>query len=674
MRFPRLSIRLKLTIGSLLPLFVAILFCSLAGIFIINTRINVLAQEKVRTDLNSAHEVYSNEINHIRDVIRFSTSMPHAADAVTANNREVIAPLLSAMMKNEQLDILTMVDRNGRVLFRAANPHVYGDLLGGDPLVARPLHGEVVAGSQVFPPERLQREGSNLAARAIIDVIATERAQPGLKKNEPSGMVMVASAPVRNGQGSVVGALYGGVLLNRNNTVVDRIKKIVFEGVQFKGKDVGTATIFLDDTRISTNVQTLEGNRAIGTRLSAEVYNRVNLNKEKWVDRAFVVNDWYFTAYEPIIDLSGSVIGSLYVGMLEQPHTALKKKVGLLFAGVLLAGSLFGLAVSGYIGNLLSRPIRELKGLVQRFSAGERDVRIEPYSGDEIGELAEEFNAMTAVLREREHAIIQLNRNLEAKVQERTAELEEKNQLLLKTQGELVKAEKLAAVGELAAGVAHEINNPMAIIRGNAEVLMFDLKPGHPNREEAEIIAHQVARVESIVGNLLSFARHRRKALKPVALDHVLEDILRQVKHHVPLDGIEVRREYGMGNVAVEGDENQLGQVFTNLIVNAVQSMTQGGVLTIRTIADSGAPVCRVEIEDSGDGIPPEQVNDIFTPFFTTRENGTGLGLSVSYGIIRNHGGGIAVRSEPGAGSTFTVTLPLRQQGVSEDDVEQGEA
>jgi two-component system NtrC family sensor kinase len=671
MPFPRLSIRKKLTIGSLLPLFVAILFCSMVGMYIINTRINVLAQEKVRTDLNSAHEVYSNEINHIRDVIRFSTSMPHAAEAVTTSNREVIAPLLSAMMTNEQLDVLAIVDNNGRVLFRAGNPHAFGDLLDKDPLVAKALNGEVVSGSQLFSPDRLLREGSNLANQAVIDVIPTERAKPGIKKSEPSGMVMVASAPVRNSQGYVVGALYGGVLLNRNNTVVDRIKKIVFEGVQFKGKDVGTATIFLDDTRISTNVQTLEGNRAIGTRLSAEVYNRVNLNKEKWVDRAFVVNDWYFTAYEPIFDLTGSVIGSLYVGMLEQPHTALKKKVGLLFAGVLLAGSLFGIAVSGYIGNLLSRPIRELKSLVQRFSAGERDLRIEPSSGDEIGELAEEFNTMTAVLRQREDAITQLNRDLEVKVRERTVELEEKNRLLIKTQGELVKAEKLAAVGELAAGVAHEINNPMAIIRGNAEVLMFDLKPDHPNREEAEIIAHQVARVESIVGNLLSFARHQRKALKPVALDQVLDDILRQVKHHVPLEGIEVRREYDMGNVAVEGDENQLGQVFTNLIVNAVQSMKQGGVLTIRTVIDN--EVCRTEIEDTGDGIPPEQVNDIFTPFFTTRESGTGLGLSVSYGIIRNHGGGIAVRSEPGVGSLFTVTFPLRQPEASVDDVEQGE-
>lgn len=658
----RFSIRLKLTVGSLLPLFVAILFCSMTGIYIINSRINVMAQEKVRTDLNSAREVYTNEIGHIRDLVRFSVSMPHAADAVITGNREVIAPLLSGMKGKEQLDFLTIADSRGRVLFRAGNPHVFGDRLDQDPLVKRALHGEIVAGSQVFSPERLQLEGSDLAQRAAIDVIPTERAKPGVKKREPAGMVMVAAAPVRNRQGGVVGALYGGMLLNRNNRVVDRIKQIVFEGVQYRGKDVGTATIFLDDTRISTNVQTKGGERAIGTRLSAEVYNRVIVNREKWVDRAFVVNGWYFTAYEPIHDPSGAVIGSLYVGMLEQPHTALKKKVGLLFAGVLLAGSLFGLLVSGYIGRLLSRPILELKGLVQRFSAGERDLRIERSSGDEIGELAEEFNTMTAALRQREYAIIQLNKSLEAKVQERTAELQAKNILLVKTQEELVRAEKLAAVGELAAGVAHEINNPMAIIRGNAELLLMELPPDHPSREEAEIISRQVSRVKGIVGQLLSFARQQPKNLKRFAIHPVLEEILLQVKHHVSLEGVKVQWEPTVAEIVLEGDADQLRQVFTNLIINAIQAMEEGGVLTVRTSLGTGSDTCLIEIGDSGDGIPPEQMKHIFTPFFTTKQSGTGLGLSVSYGIIKDHGGTIAVRSELHHGAVFIVTLPLARQ------------
>jgi two-component system NtrC family sensor kinase len=243
-------------------------------------------------------------------------------------------------------------------------------------------------------------------------------------------------------------------------------------------------------------------------------------------------------------------------------------------------------------------------------------------------------------------------------VQERTAELEAKNQLLLQTLQELVRVEKLAAVGELAAGVAHEINNPMAIIRGNAEVLLMELAPDHPSREEAEVIAQEVGRVERIVGNLLTFARRQRKAVKRVSVDRVLEEILRQVGHQVPLDGIELRRELALGATEIEGDENQLRQVFTNLIVNAVQSMEKGGILTVTSSWDGEAGVCRVEVADTGEGIPQEQIKDIFTPFFTTKQSGTGLGLSVSYGIVENHGGTIAVTSAPGQGSSFLVTLP----------------
>lgn len=634
----------------------------MVGIYLIDTRINVLAQEKVRTDLNSAREVYSNVVAHIRDVIRLSTNMPQAAETVIANDQAKIASLLSSMKKIEQLDFLTMVDKRGRVLFRAGNPRAYCDQFESDALIHKALQGEVIAGSLVFSAERLQREGENLARQAAISVIPTKRAKAEVKKTEQDGMVMVAAAPISDRNGKVVGALYGGILLNKNNAVVDRIKKIVFEDVTFDGKDVGSATIFLGGTRISTNVQNLDGTRAIGTRLSEEVYNRVIVRKEKWADRAFVVTDWYFSAYEPIFDVSGAIIGSLYVGMLEQPHIALKKKVSLLFGGVLLVGSLGGLLVSGYIGNLLSHPIRELTELVQRFSAGERDLRIETSSRDEIGELAEEFNAMTVALRQREYAIMQLNRDLEATVQSRTAELETKNILLLKTQSELVRAEKLAAVGELAAGVAHEINNPMAIIRGNSEILLMDLGPEHPCREEAEVISRQVGRVESIVGNLLSFARQQRKRIKYVALDRILDEILSQVNHHVPMVGIEVRREYGLGTTEVEGDENQLRQVFTNLIVNAVQAMVPIGILTVRTDVDISDETCRVEIGDTGNGIPPELLKDIFTPFFTTRESGTGLGLSVSYGIVVDHGGMITVRSESGVGSHFVVTLPLKHK------------
>jgi two-component system NtrC family sensor kinase len=475
--------------------------------------------------------------------------------------------------------------------------------------------------------------------------------------------LLVAAAPVRDGKGAVVGALYGGVLLNGNNTLVDKIKRVVYEEVRFQGEDVGTATIFLDDVRITTNVLAKNGDRAIGTRLSAEVYDRVIMSGEKWVDRAFVVKDWYFSAYEPISDLSGRVIGSLYVGLLEKPYGAIRSEVYLLFGGVLLVGTLIGLAVSGFIGSHFSRPIRELQSYVQRFSAGERQLRIEVTTGDEIGDLGAEFNDMTRTLAGHEEEIRTLNRELEEKVRERTAELEEKNQLLLKTREELVRVEKLAAVGELAAGVAHEINNPMAIIRGNAELLQMAIGRENPCREEVDTISRQVGRVERIVAGLLRFARQERQHTGQVALAPLLEEILGQIGHQAPLGGIVITRKYEPALSGIAGDADQLRQVFTNLILNAVQAMPGGGELTIATCRGETPDSCRITIGDTGCGIPPEHLEQVFNPFFTTRSAGTGLGLSVSYGIVRDHGGRIDVQSELGHGATFTVTLPRGEPG-----------
>jgi two-component system NtrC family sensor kinase len=238
----------------------------------------------------------------------------------------------------------------------------------------------------------------------------------------------------------------------------------------------------------------------------------------------------------------------------------------------------------------------------------------------------------------------------------------------VKAREELVQAEKLAAIGELAAGVAHEINNPMAIIRGNAEILQMAVPQEAPIREEVDIIAGQVSRVDRIVANLLKFARRERKQLALTDLNQMLDEIVRQVKHQAPLVGIAVNRQLDPDLPRIEADPHQLRQVFTNLILNAIQAMPDGGSLTLVTQADKEAGSCEVVVADTGVGIPQQNLEQIFNPFFTTRANGTGLGLSVSYGIVRDHGGKISVESEPGKGTVFRVTLSLVQQksGCSE--------
>jgi signal transduction histidine kinase len=278
-------------------------------------------------------------------------------------------------------------------------------------------------------------------------------------------------------------------------------------------------------------------------------------------------------------------------------------------------------------------------------------------STDEVGDLANAFNQMTRALSRQEAEIGLLHRGLELKVQERTAELSDKNRLLLQTQADLARAEKLADLGVVAAGVAHEINTPLAIIRGNTEVLEMCLPPEHPNREEVEIISQQTERMAKIVGNLLVFARQKSLDRRQVSVHELLDDILSQIGHQAAMGKVAVLRRYAPDLASIKGDADQLRQVFSNLILNAAQAMPEGGTLTLETSSLGPGAGCRIEVADTGRGILPEHLEKIFAPFYTTKDNGSGLGLSVSYGIVKDHGGDIQVESSP-AGTRFRIVIP----------------
>jgi len=305
-----------------------------------------------------------------------------------------------------------------------------------------------------------------------------------------------------------------------------------------------------------------------------------------------------------------------------------------------------------------------LEKMAHRVALGERDLQMEVRATDEVGDLANAFNQMTRALTRQEAEIGLLNRGLELKVQERTAELSDKNRLLLQTQADLARAEKLADLGIVAAGVAHEINTPLAIIRGNTEVLEMCLPPEHANREEVEIISQQTERMAKIVGNLLVFARQKSLDRRQVMIHEVLDDILSQIGHQAAMSKVTVVRNYAPDLTSFGGDADQLRQVFSNLILNATQAMPRGGTLTLTTRPLHPGAGCVIEISDTGGGILPEHLEKIFTPFFTTKDNGSGLGLSVSYGIVKDHGGDLQVESSP-AGTRFTIVIPEEKKLVA---------
>ena len=648
----RISIRRKLLFATLTPLCVAILLSWFIGATLITDRVFRQAQQKVLGDLNSARKVYLDEIDHLTGIVRVAALNSEMAASLQSGRVGTLAKITRQLMKSEQLSFLNVLDGQGVVRYRAANPRQKGDLLAADPLVARALDGALWGGSQVYTMEQLSRDNPALAGAVAVAIKPTPRSRPVAGTIQDRGLMLVAVSPLRAEDGRVIGVLQAGLMLNGDERVVDTITRIVYD------REVkGAATVFLGDVRIATSVRDASGNRATGTLMSAEVAGDVLEAGQRWSDRAFVLSDWFLSAYEPIRDPEDKVIGALYVGMPEKPLLQMRTSLNLIFAAVLLFVTVIGITLSTWISSRLARPVRALAEGARRSAAGEHIAPIAVDTNDEINLLAEEFNTMN-------REVNSLKNTLEQKVVERTHQLEESNQQLLAAQKDLAKAERLAGLGLLSAGVAHEINNPLAVIRGNAELLQDTLGPDAEGQEEAEEIIQETARIERIVSNLRVFSRSGLKRITRFSLGGLLDEILDQIGHQIPLEPYRIVRSFWGRDVEIDGDQDQLRQVFTNLIVNGLQAMPEGGELVVNVEQDQTAGRVQVSVRDHGYGIREEDMDKLFTPFFSTKPRGTGLGLAVSYGIVSDHGGEIRVESREGAGALFTVLLPLRQEAV----------
>ncbi len=315
--------------------------------------------------------------------------------------------------------------------------------------------------------------------------------------------------------------------------------------------------------------------------------------------------------------------------------------------------------------SLVIHPVHDLLLHAHKVSNMELDSRLQLKSNDEIGELSEAFNDMTLKLKQTRDEYQELTETLEAKVIERTEQI-------ANVSDQLVRSEKLASLGQLVAGIAHEINNPLAGILMFANMFANDKQLNAMQREDALTIVHETNRCADIVKRLLDFSRTSIPDKRLRSLSEIMESTLALVSHHASVNDVEIVRHYGVNLPEIEVDPTQMEQVFINLLVNACHAMPLGGRMTIIMSADLRRDRLVTTIEDTGQGISEEHIGRIFDPFFTTKNQelngiaGTGLGLSVSYGIIENHGGQILVQSSLGHGTVFTVELPISSLQRSE--------
>ena len=678
--FAAWPIRRKLLVMVLLPLLGVLPM--LGGVLLVwgDAALDRLLITKVRSDLAVAHGYFDRVLGEVAastGAVADSQALHAAFAAARAAPQADTAPLRALMARFKQregLDFVRLRDGAGRLL--AAD----FDLDSADQAAAAPWRapasgsGRASASIEVLAPAEQGLLAPALRQRVAVPLVATRNAQPSLRLQEDRAMVVRASAPVLAPDGRLLAWVQAGVLLNRNLPFIDHINEIVYPQGALPFGSQGTATLFLDDVRISTNVRLFDGpapgggvgsggggeQRAIGTRVSAVVRDAVLGRGETWLGRAFVVNDWYVSAYQPLADSRGQRVGMLYVGYLERPFTLLKYSVlagiGVVFFGVMIVAALLVLRWA----RLIFRPIEQMAQTMRQVEGGALASRVGPVaSADEIGALAGHLDHLLDTIADKTEALQRWNAELDAKVADRTQALEAAQQQLLRT-------EKMAAVGQLTASIAHEVNNPIAVIQGNLDLMRELLGPqAQPVLAELKLVDEQIERMRLIVTQLLQFARPNEFAgyVEAVQPARALEDCLVLTGHLLLRTRISIAREFNTRRVAMI-NRQELQQVLVNLMVNAIQAMPEGGVLTLAT-ADwttaDGWPGLRIEVADSGPGLAEALIGELFKPFVTRKQDGTGLGLWISRSIVERYGGDILARNRPagqGSGAVMAVLLP----------------
>lgn len=352
----------------------------------------------------------------------------------------------------------------------------------------------------------------------------------------------------------------------------------------------------------------------------------------------------------------GLVEADLSLALLDK---SIKRQTLVISAYVLIFLIVISVVLCTILWKLVSTPVNLLAQGMERVAGGDLDYHLTIDTKDEIGDLARAFNAMTYDLKKAKNELVEWGHTLEEKVQEKTEAIQ-------RAQVQLIHSEKLASLGRMAAGVAHEINSPLTGIVTFGHLLQKSFPPGTQEREDIEVIIDQANRCSNIIKGLLGFARASVAEKAAANINDILDSSLNIVRNKADFFNIKLITDFDRSLPRVKTDPSQLQQVFLNMIMNAADAIEEKGTITIttKTIEDDGNDFVEIEFRDTGSGISDEILGKLFEPFFTTKPvgKGTGLGLAVSHGIIQEHGGKISVKTKVGEGTSFFIRLPVYKE------------
>lgn len=512
------------------------LIAILAGglnILVISREINsymVNAQaERMSRDMDLANGLYQQKLNDVLSVSQFvardSQTIDQMAAAFNGDRKGILAigQVASRMITSPVLDgtrMILVLNIQGDVLtgsVRLDNGQEVIPNAGGNwnqlPIVAAAItSGQPLSGTEVISAYYLAQVG--LDKQEMINISASSLTTPGLydPREGTAALALVGVYPLKDGNGTLVGEVMTTYLFNNDFTLVDYAKNFA---------KIETMTVFLGDMRVSTSILDKSNSRAVGTLVSRDVFQEVIVQGQNYVGRSFAVNDWYIGTYEPLRDLRGDIVGMLYVGVRESIFASLihafnTQAISIGLICIFIAG-IIAIPISRWI----TRPIDRLVEANRRLAKGDMDVRVDPHGNGEVALLSRSFNDMMETLQN--------------------------------TEKELLHQAKLASMGQLAAGVAHELNNPLGTILLFADILNKEAGEDDPRKNDLKMIIDEGYRCKSIVANLLNFARQQEVLAQETDIHALLEDVIRKVSSRPKYEKVEIESAYSSGLPVISG-------------------------------------------------------------------------------------------------------------------------